>query len=267
MYWKSRANEVRSGIAEAFAMAANERSVSVIIATYNAGKLIENCLLSVLSQTHPGIEILVVDGQSTDETIPILEKYSGRVRWTSEKDKGLNDAQWKGITRATGEWIYFLGADDVLASPKAMENLFRECPDDLAHFDILTGHALYEDGRLRKSHRPKMLGIKNTIHGQGALYRRSMFSEKTYDMSLRVYYDYEFNLWALKSGKRFFHTNVLLAVLGCGGHSDKPIWKNYLEDMRVRARYVKGPALLGMNAFAVARYFYKVLWFHVLRSI
>lgn len=248
-------------------MPRNEKSVSVIIATYNAGTLIENCLLSVISQTHPNIEIIVVDGQSTDDTVAILNKYSSRVRWTSEKDKGLNDAQWKGVLRATGEWIYFLGADDVLVSPKAMENLFHECPENLAEYEILTGHALYEDGRLRKSNRPRLLRIKNTIHGQGALYRRSLFSEKSYDMTLRVYYDYEFNLWALTSGKRFFHTSVLLAVLGCGGHSDKPIWKNYLEDMKTRARYVSGPRLLAMNAFAAARYIYKVFWFRVLRSI
>lgn len=248
-------------------MSGNSRSVSVVIATYNAGDLLENCLLSVIQQTHPEIEILVVDGGSTDRTVGILEKYSSRVKWTSERDGGLNDAQWKGVTRATNEWIFFLGADDVLASPKAVENLFTACPSDISEIDILTGHALYEDGRLRRSNRPGMLRIKNTIHGQGALYRRSLFTQKSYDMTLRVYYDYEFNLWALTSRKKFFHTNVLLTVLGCGGHSDKPKWKNYLEDMKARGRYVKGPALLATNVIAVARFLYKVVWFRILRSI
>ena len=109
--------------------------------------------------------------------------------------------------------------------------------------------------------------MKNCIHGQGALYRRRLFSEKSYDMSLRVYYDYEFNLWALSAGKRFFHTNVLLAVLGCGGHSDRPRWKNYLEDMRTRARYVRGPFRVVTDAIAIVRYLRKVAWFHFLRHI
>jgi len=246
---------------------AGNRTVSVVIAAYNVADIIENCLLSVLAQTHPDIEIVVVDGGSNDGTLAILEKYGNRVRWTSEKDRGLNDAQWKGVMRATGEWIYFLGADDVLASPQAMEKLFRACPSDLSGYDVLTGHALYEDGRLYRSNRPGLLRVKNCIHGQGALYRRSLFSEKTYDMSLRVYYDYEFNLWALSAGKKFFHTNVLLAVLGCGGHSDRPKWKNYLEDMRTRARYVSGPFRVVTDIVAVARYLRKVAWFHLLRRI
>lgn len=244
----------------------NERSISIVIAAYNVAHLIENCLLSIFAQTHPDIEIVVVDGGSTDGTVAILEKYSSRVRWTSGKDAGLNDAQWRGVTRSTREWIFFLGADDVIASPMAFESLFRKCPADLTPYDILTGHALYEDGRLYRSNKPSRLRIKNCIHGQGALYRRSLFAQKTYDLSLKVYYDYEFNLWALTSGKRFFHTDVLLGILGCGGHSDKPRWKNYLEDMRTRARYVRGPALLATNVVAVGRYLKKVVWFRWLRG-
>lgn len=245
----------------------NERSVSIVIATYNVAHLLENCLLSIFAQTHPDIEVVVVDGGSTDGTLAVLERYADRVKWASGKDKGLNDAQWKGITRATGEWVFFLGADDVIASPMAFASLFRKCPVDLTPYDILTGYTLYEDGRLRRSNKPSYLRIKNCIHGQGALYRRSLFKQKTYDMSLRVYYDYEFNLWALTSGKRFFHTNTMLTILGCGGHSDKPRWKNYLEDMRTRARYVKGPALLATNAVAVGRFVYKVIWFRWRRGI
>lgn len=248
-------------------MSSNDLSVSVVIAAYNVGALIENCILSVLAQTHPYVEIVVVDGGSTDETLPILRKFGERVKWISEKDKGLNDAQLKGVSLASGEWIFFLGADDVLASPKAFENLFKACSGQVADYDILTGHALYEDGRLYRSNRPWLLRVKNCIHGQGAVYRRSLFDEKTYDMSLRVYYDYEFNLWALTSGKRFFHTGVLLAVLGCGGHSDKPRWKNYREDMRTRARYVRGPVLLLTNMVAVLRFARKVAWFRLLRRI
>jgi glycosyltransferase involved in cell wall biosynthesis len=243
------------------------RSVSIIIATFNAGELIDNCLLSIFSQTHPEIEIIVVDGGSTDRTLTVLQNYSNRLKWTSERDRGLNDAQWKGVLRASNEWILFLGADDVLASPKALENLLRKCPEDLSPYDILTGHALYEDGRLSRSRRPELLRMKNTIHGQGALYRRRLFAERGYDMTLRVYYDYEFNLWAYTSGKQFFHTDVLLSVLGCGGHSDRPRWRNYLEDMRTRARYVKGPFLLATNIVAVGRYLYKVAWFRFVRHV
>lgn len=248
-------------------MSNGAQSVTVVVAAYNVASLIENCILSVIGQTYPGVELLIIDGGSSDGTLAVLEKYRDRIRWISEKDKGLNDAQWKGVSLATCEWIFFLGADDVLASPKTFENLFKACPEDMSSYDILTGHALYEDGRLYRSNRPWLLRVKNCIHGQGAVYRRRLFSEKKYDMSLRVYYDYDFNLWALTSGKRFFHTEVLLAVLGCGGHSDRPKWKNYREDMRTRARYVRGLSLLATNVVAVGRFLYKVAWFRLLRSI
>ncbi len=116
-------------------------------------------------------------------------------------------------------------APTILADPKSLERLFHACPADLGGYDILTGHALYEDGRLYRSDRLRFTAW-NCLHGQGALYRRSLFAQKEYDLGLKIYYDYDFNLWALSSGKRVWNTPVLLSVLGCGGLSDRPRWRN-----------------------------------------
>jgi len=247
-------------------MSGQDRSVSIVIATRNVADKIENCILSALAQTHSEVEIVVVDGCSNDGTVELLQKYSDRVRWVSESDGGVNEAQWKGALRATGDWVLFLGADDYLASPQALERLFRACPADLSGYDILTGHALYEDGRLYRSDRLHFIRLKNCLHGQGALYRRGLFDQKKYDLSLRIYYDYEFNLWALSSGKRVWNTSVLLSVLGCGGLSDRPRWRNYIEDMRVRARYVRGLTLYAANLFAAMRYARKAVRFYLTRE-
>jgi glycosyltransferase involved in cell wall biosynthesis len=240
-------------------MSAQGRSVSVVVAAWNVASKIDNCLLSILSQTHPDVEIIVVDGVSTDGTLDILERYGNRIKWTSERDRGVNEAQWKGVLRSSNEWILFLGADDYLACPEALERFFRACPQDLSGYDILTGHALYEDGRLYRCDKPGFLRVKNCIHGQGALYRRALFAQKAYDLQLMVYYDYEFNLWALTSGKKFHSTGVLLSIMGPGGLSDRPRWRNYVEDMRARARYVTGLTLAFANLFAVMRYLRKVV--------
>jgi glycosyltransferase involved in cell wall biosynthesis len=241
-------------------------SVSIVIAARNVANKIENCILSALAQTHPAVEIVVVDGCSDDGTVDVLRRYSDRVQWVSEPDGGVNEAQWKGALRATGDWVLFLGADDYLACPKALERLFEACPADFSGYDIITGHALYEDGRLYRSDRLHFIHVKNCLHGQGALYRRGLFDQKKYDLSLRIYYDYEFNLWALSSGKRVWNTSILLSVLGCGGLSDRPRWRNYLEDMRVRARYVTGPALYAANLFAAMRYARKAVRFYLMRD-
>ncbi|MDB5362700.1 MAG: putative transrane protein of unknown function [Rhodospirillales bacterium] len=233
-------------------------TVSVVVATYNAAEYIENCILSVLGQTFSDFELLIIDGGSTDGTLDILNRYAARIRFSSERDRGIGDAHWKGVQAARGEWVYFLGGDDLLASPKAFQMLFQACGDRIAEADILTGQALYDDGRLYKSDRPDRLLIKNTIHHQGALYRRALFHERAFDTKLRVYYDYDFNLWAFYSGKKFVHTRVLIGLLSSGGLSDRPEFKNYVEDMRVRARHVSGFPLLFMTVLCVLRYLYKV---------
>lgn len=89
--------------------------VSIIIAVRNRVDVIENALRSVLFQRYDNIELIVIDGESTDGTVDVLERYSyGIDYWVSEKDDGIYWALNKGIDAATGDWLYFLGSDDVM---------------------------------------------------------------------------------------------------------------------------------------------------------
>lgn len=90
-------------------------TVSIITASYNNVDTIEATMESVLSQTYPNIEYIVVDGGSTDGTVDIIRKYGTAVsKWVSEPDKGIYDALNKGVAMATGDIIGFLHADDIL---------------------------------------------------------------------------------------------------------------------------------------------------------
>ncbi len=235
------------------------RSVSIITAVYNGAATLENCIASVLAQSHSHIEHVVVDGGSRDGTLEILKRHEGRIRYVSGPDKGIYDAMNIGVAMASGEWVLFLGADDRLADADSIASLLAACPADLSVYTILTGVARYSDGRLYHSNDPAGLRWRNRIHHQGALYRRSALLNRPYDISLRVYADYDFNLAAWRHGARLFHTSSLISVMGPEGISDRPRWQNYREDMNVRARHVRGPALWMGNAFAVGRYVYKVL--------
>ena len=87
--------------------------ITIITVAYNAVKDIENTILSVLNQTYPNIEYIIIDGGSTDGTLDIIKKYEDKISyWVSEPDKGIYDAMNKGIVKANGDYLFFLGADD-----------------------------------------------------------------------------------------------------------------------------------------------------------
>lgn len=103
--------------------------ITIIIATFNAGAFLERCLTSIRGQKRAEVELLIMDGGSTDSTLQIANDNSDIIdKIVSEKDKGIYDAWNKGIKIAKGDWIMFLGADDVLlpGALKAYLNYLRE---------------------------------------------------------------------------------------------------------------------------------------------
>jgi len=91
--------------------------ISIITAVYNNEQTIRHCIESVLAQSHPSIEYIVVDGGSTDGTIEIIKSYGGKIsHFISEPDNGLYDAINKGINLSCGEVIGILHSDDVYAT-------------------------------------------------------------------------------------------------------------------------------------------------------
>ncbi|TAE27304.1 MAG: glycosyltransferase [Cytophagales bacterium] len=96
-------------------------TITVIIATYNAETYLAGCIQSVLEQSYPYYELFIIDGGSTDRTLSIIEQYKHHIAyWTSEPDQGIYDAWNKGIRKATGSWIAFIGSDDLLY-PNALQ--------------------------------------------------------------------------------------------------------------------------------------------------
>jgi glycosyltransferase involved in cell wall biosynthesis len=86
--------------------------VTVVTPSFNHGRFIRETIESVLTQSHPRIEYLVMDGGSTDETVEILKSYGDRLAWVSEPDRGQTDAINKGWRRARGTIIAYLNSDD-----------------------------------------------------------------------------------------------------------------------------------------------------------
>ena len=103
--------------------------ISIITICFNSEKYIHTAFESVLKQTYPDIEYIVIDGKSADNTVEIIQQhetlFNGRMKWISEPDKGLYDAMNKGILMATGDIIGILNSDDLYCDPFVIEKVMN----------------------------------------------------------------------------------------------------------------------------------------------
>ncbi|WP_019987199.1 glycosyltransferase family 2 protein [Rudanella lutea] len=115
--------------------------VSIITVVYNGVSTVRDCLESVLGQSYPDIEYIVVDGGSTDGTVELIREYGTRIsRFVTEPDKGLYDAMNKGISMATGDVIGFLNSDDLYRHTEVVKHVverFKQTGSDAVYSDMV----------------------------------------------------------------------------------------------------------------------------------
>jgi len=173
--------------------------ITVITVVRNAEERIEKAILSVLEQSYDNVEYIVIDGASTDATLEIIKKHEKAIDyWVSEGDDGVYDAMNKGVRVASGDYVLFLGSDDVLF------DVFHEIADllvekTLSYYGsvILSKDKKVYDGRFNAF----KLFLKNIPH-QAILYSRLMFDEYSFDVKYIAVADYALNL-KLYSDERY----------------------------------------------------------------
>jgi len=115
--------------------------VSIITVVLNNRSCIENCIQSIIHQTYPNIEYIIIDGGSSDGTIDVIRKHEKTIStWISEPDRGIYDAMNKGITRSNGDVIGILNSDDLYADERVIEkvmNCFSRTQSDSCYGDLI----------------------------------------------------------------------------------------------------------------------------------
>lgn len=194
---------------------------SVIIVVFNAVNYIEEAILSVVSQHYKNIELIIIDGGSSDGTIDIIKKYDEHIKfWSSEPDEGIYDAMNKGVLIATGDYLYFLGADDRLLNVlDDVARLIDKTDDNKCIFygDVILNGDVFKKlgGRFNKI---KIL-FKNIPH-QAIFYPKDFFLERKYNCKYKLLADYALNLEAFSLNPNLWrYMNLVVASYSTNGAS------------------------------------------------
>lgn len=211
-----------------------KKIISIIIATYNAEKTLKRCLNSIVSQKKDQLELLIIDGCSTDRTMDIVREFAESIDViVSEVDKGIYDAWNKGIRLATGEWIMFLGADDYLleGAMNVYGNYLKKYVwDDI---DIITAQSKLIDTKgkyLRVLGNPyevqEFRRYMKISHGS-TLHNRKLFDELgDFNLSFRICADYEF-LLRKELNARYIETPTIAMQVGGVSNTIRGLWESF----------------------------------------
>ncbi len=225
--------------------------ISIITVVLNGEQSLERTIASVLNQDYGNIEFLVVDGGSTDGTVPLLEKYDeGIDYWISERDEGIYDAMNKGIDAAHGDWLFFLGADDMLFDSGTISFVARELREEQS---IVYGNILYPDQRVVRSRFNLFTLLHNTIHHQGAFYNARLFAGWRYDTGFRLIADYELNLKIYLEKMNHRAIDRIISVCNPAGQSRANLELAFAETNLARKKFFGRAA----NALLSGLYFVK----------
>ncbi|MCD4680447.1 MAG: glycosyltransferase [Bacteroidales bacterium] len=224
--------------------------ISIITPSYNQAAFIETTINSVLSQKGDfDLELIVVDGGSTDSTIEILEKYSKYITWVSEEDKGQAHAVNKGIAMSTGEIIGWLNSDDIYLENalqkvlkyftlhKNCQWLFGKCKiiDSLGK-DSRSLNTKYKDFHLLRYRFRKLL-IENFISQPAVFFRKSLIDEVGH-LNSTYHYAMDYDLW-LRFGKEVDPCIINEYLSAFRKHSDSKSENSYKKQFNEEYKIAK----------------------------
>jgi glycosyltransferase involved in cell wall biosynthesis len=250
--------------------------VSIVVPSLNQGRFIKQTLDSIILQDFPNIEIIVMDGRSTDGTLAILRKYGKQVSsfklqvtrnkiqprtwnkelrtflWISEKDKGQADAINKGLRMATGEIVGYINSDDYYEAGalKKIMTFFQNCP----HAMWVTGDCriVDENGReiqrfvrwykrlLRYFTLSSILPIANPVAQPSTFWRRELMKKVGYfNENLCYAFDYDFWLRMMNYSHGVIQETLSSFRIHGGSKGGKEYCRQFDEEQKVANRYVR----------------------------
>ena len=227
--------------------------ISVITITYNAARTLQRTLDSVLSQTYPHVEHLIIDGASKDDTLRIAEQYQAasphEVIIQSEPDKGLYDAMNKGLQRATGDYVVFLNAGDSFYAPDTLACVVKAIGSQYPA--VVYGDTAITDGEgrflhLRRHRPPQTLAWRSFKQGmlvchQAFYARLDIARQFPYNLKYRHSADVDWCIRIMKEADRLglplVNANAIVANFEEGGDTTQHHRDSLFERFHVMATH------------------------------
>lgn len=206
------------------------KKFSIITINFNNKEGLRKTLDSVVCQTFTDYELIVIDGGSTDGGAALLEEYGKYITFgVSEPDKGVYNAQNKGVQHASGEYCIFMNSGDSFYSNDVLECVAKELKDGI---DIAVGNTYFykNESENRYAYAPEYITLWRVyigINHQSAFIKRQLLLDNPYDETLKICADWKFWLQELVKNERSYqHLNIIVAQYDLNGVS-------YNEDTRL----------------------------------
>ena len=220
--------------------------ISIITVVFNGEKYLEKTIQSVINQTYPNIEYIIVDGGSTDKTLDIIKKYDNYIDyWVSEKDRGIYHAMNKGLKLCLGDYIAILNADDFYLKD-AMEYSIKTILNDNAHYSI--ANISFTNGKIVKP----IVPLKNKVYQEmpyphiSALIKKEIYkSIGMFDETFKIAGDCDIALRMILNNYKYTYLDKEIAIIEKGGVSDS-IYAN-IEFYKVAVKNGKSNILAGLE--------------------
>lgn len=198
--------------------------ISVITVVFNAEKIVGKTIDNVLSQQYDNLEYIIIDGESTDQTMNIVKAYDNRIsKVISQKDSGIYDAMNKGLAFSTGEYVIFMNAGDLFYNDTVLRDMINKQPGA----DVYYGNTrvINSEGREvgdRRHKPPKKLTWKSLRMGmcvshQSILARRSLC--EAFDIRYKISSDIDWTIRLLKKSTIIVNTEMYVSKFLEGGLS------------------------------------------------
>jgi putative colanic acid biosynthesis glycosyltransferase len=197
--------------------------ITIITVVLNGQFVIEKTILSTINQNYTNIEYIIIDGNSMDDTLTIINKHKSSIDIIiSEKDFGIYDAMNKGINLSTGQWIIFMNAGDIFFSNNTVKDIVMSIP--IHNYDFIYGNnqVIYKSGKCKITQSKPIEKInKGSIFShQAVLIKSKIQKQNLYNPRQKIAADFEFFYNQYLHNRSFLRIESTIAIIEAGGLSD-----------------------------------------------